>query len=309
MTTFADSETARTIIKKLYPEAKDIILVEHGYDNLVVLVDKKYAVRFPKYEGAYLRSQYEKEVLEELSFNGVKIPRVISQGQNPPYLVTTFVPGHHISSVGVNNFSQNKQKKFGEEVAKIAYAIHTRLSVEKARELRKRLKLDEQKEAPWPISFENVLFKNTLPTKTQDKLAKEYFKKWQTLTYSTPEVVIHDDLHTENMLFDDDMLVGILDFGDTNIGHPEQELRQLYRINDLVLVSAVKTYEQLSSYKLNLEAIKIWGIMQELESYAEKIMNNKPDHPSFVRAAKNLNYWLPEGNWEANVKITNASKQ
>lgn len=40
MSNFADVDTARQIIKQLYPEAQDIEFIEHGYDNLVGLVDK-----------------------------------------------------------------------------------------------------------------------------------------------------------------------------------------------------------------------------------------------------------------------------
>ncbi len=110
------------------------------------------------------------------------------------------------------------------------------------------------------------------------------------------------DLHTENLLFDNGKLIGVLGFGDTNIGTPEQELRQMYRINETVLQSAVNTYEQLSGYQLNLQACKIWSITQELAVYSEMITNNNTNHPAFSRAALNLQNWLPEANWLSTLK-------
>jgi hypothetical protein len=43
-----------------------VVMVDRGYDNLVILIDRLYAVRVPRNENAYLRSQYEKLVLEQL---------------------------------------------------------------------------------------------------------------------------------------------------------------------------------------------------------------------------------------------------
>lgn len=54
----------------------------------------------------------------------------------------------------------------------------------------------------------------------------------------------------------------------------------------------------MSGCKLNLEAIKVWAIIQELAAYADKLATNKLDHPGFLKAAKHLQKWLPEGQWE-----------
>lgn len=303
MKTFANAEAAKKVIKELYPQTKEVSFVDHGYDNLVVLVDKKYVVRFPRNESAYVRSQYEKQVLLELSsLEEVEIPRILGEGDNLPYLITSFLHGEHISSTEINGFLVEKQKAIGEKIAKFAFAMHSLLSVKRTKEMRKKLKLDKQAEEPWDIYFEKVLFASKFPTKIQDELAKKYYGLWKSLAYSTPEVAVHDDLHTENMLFENDELTGILDFGDTNIGTPEQELRQLYRINGTVLETAVQVYQQLSGYKLNIEAIKIWAIIQELAAYSDRLFKNDLTHPAFFRSARNLNSWLPEGKWESGIK-------
>ena len=114
----------------------------------------------------------------------------------------------------------------------------------------------------------------------------------------TPTVVVHDDLHTENMMFnDDDILTGVLDFGDTNVGTPEQELRQLYRISEDIMLTAVQEYQRLSGRYLNVEAIKIWSIMKELADYSGKLAAKDMGHRAFKRASRNLNIWIPEGKW------------
>ena len=292
MTKFADIDTARKIIKKLFPEAKNVRFVEHGYDNLVGLVDKKYALRFPRYDFAYLRDLFEKQILLDLSaFEEIIIPKILGEGRNPYYIITSFVPGEHISEEDINHWPENEQKRYGQQVAKFAHFMHSSITVEKAIEIQKLVGLKDFSFYEYALS--NYIF----PVLQQDRIAKEYYKKWEELQYSTSKVVIHNDLQNRNLLFKGYDLVGVIDFGDAQIGSPEQELRQLYRLDESILQSAIVTYEQLSGLKLNDETIKIWAIIQELASYANNLANNKTDHHGFLSATKYLEKWLPEGNW------------
>ena len=312
MITFASVETARQIIKNLYPEAKNVRFIEHGYDNLVGLVDNKYALKFPRNEYAYQRDQYEEQVLLDLeSLDQLLIPRILGKGHNPPYFIASFVPGKHLSADEIRQLPTKQQEDIAEKIARFAYAMHSLLPVDQAIEHRRELKLDSLKEQPWVTYFEESLEKMAFPNPQQDKLAKEYYKRWKSLQYSTPEVVVHDDLHNENLMFEGTNLIGVVDFGDTNIGHPEQEFRQMHRISETILNLVIKNYEQLSNLKLNKEAIILWAILQELAVYSEMLTSTKKDRPSFYRAARNLQRWLPEGKWEVLVENTNevSSKQ
>lgn len=297
MQTFADAESAKKIIKKLYPDAKQVDFVEHGYDNVVALVDEQFAIKFPRYETAYLRDQYERLVLLDLAnLEGFVIPKVLGRGDNPPHVILSFVQGKHLSVDDIDQLPNQKQKEFAQKLAKFAFKMHLMLSPKHARQQREKLGL-EQMDQPWVVYFEEVIVKVQFPRPEQDKLAKEYFAKWQNLEYSTPTIVVHDDLQMDNLMFEDNTLVGVIDFGDTILGNPEQEFRKLCRINDFVLQTAVETYEQLSGYKLNIEAIKLWAILQELAIYSDKLFKHDFDSAAYQRASKYLQKWLPEGNW------------
>lgn len=312
MKSFANIDTATNIVKNIYPNAIDISFIEHGYDNLVALVDGKYAFKFPRNRYAYLRDEYEELVLRDLdSLTLLTIPKVLGKDKNPYYFITSFVPGDHLNTEQVRNLQVKKQQKVADKIAQFAFAMHSKLSVNKAMDHRRKLKLDTLKEEPWIIYFENKLNKITFPNNEQNKLAKEYYTKWKALTYLTPEVVVHDDLHNENLMFEGTNLVGIVDFGDTNIGHPEQEFRQMYRISEVMLDMVIQSYGELSHFKLNKEASILWAILQELAVYSEMLTNTEKNRPSYFRAAKNLQKWLPEGNWQIPVKDTNnfATKQ
>jgi aminoglycoside 2''-phosphotransferase len=303
MINFADVNKAKEIIESLYPNAKSVRIIEYGYDNIVGLIDHKYTLRFPRNKSAYIRNQYELHVLKDLeNLNIVSIPRVLELGENPPFVITSYVSGEHISSDDIKVFPVEKQKKFGEDVASFAYKMHILLSIDKTKEYREQYDLDSLAEEPWDLYFMKSLTKQRFMTKTQKDLAIEYYEEWIKLKYFTPKVVVHDDLHTNNLLFSNGNLVGVIDFGDTNIGNPEQEFRQLYRINELILQSALETYEKLSGYPLNTTASKIWAICQELAAYSEMITEKKFDYPAYKRSVNNLMKWFPEGNWDTLLK-------
>jgi len=297
---FADVDTAREIAYSLYPDAQNITMIGHSHDNIVALVDTRYAVRFPRDKNAYARSLYERHIIKQLeNAETLKIPSILCEYADPPYVITSFVPGHHISSANVRALSKNYQQDFAKSVARFAYTMHTTFVLDEELPLREELGLDKLEDnEPWPVYYKRVVRNGDFPTAKQDELAKKCYADWVNLCDVAPTVVVHDDLHTENMMFDDgNNLLGILDFGDTNAGTPEQELRQLYRIGEDVMLAAVQEYQRLSGRKLNVEAIKLWAIMKELADYSKALEAKNTNHHSFKRAARNLNTWLPNGEW------------
>jgi hypothetical protein len=129
---FADVDAAREFTLSLYPDAENITMIEHSYDNIVALVDESFAVRFPKNKNAYLRSLYEKHILKQLeSTKTITIPRILDEYGNPPCLVTSFLPGHHISGDTVRTFSEKEQQDFAKQVAQFAYTMHSSFSLAK----------------------------------------------------------------------------------------------------------------------------------------------------------------------------------
>ncbi len=296
---FADIYTAREVTRILYPDAKKITMIAHSHDNIVAIVDTSFTVRFPRNQNAYLRSLYEKNILVRLeSTKTIAIPRILGERTNPPCLVTSFIPGHHLGAADVREFSQVEQQDFAKQVAQFAYTLHKNFSVDEELPLRKELALDElAEEEPWSVYFKRVVYDAHYPSDAQTSTAKKYYEEWVRLCDVTPTVVVHDDLHTQNMMFENNRLTGILDFGDTNVGTPEQDLRQLYRISEEVMLVAVQEYQNLSGHQLNVEAIKTWSIMKELGDYSKALAANKTSHHSFKRACRNLNMWLGEGDW------------
>lgn len=296
---FVGIDEAKRLVADLYPDAKKVEYIDHGYDNIVALIDERYAVRFPRNEAALVRNRYEEAMLSKLdAIKAVYTPRFLKRHENPPYLVTTYIAGRHRDLGEIDAFTLDELRIFGQTVGTFAYELHSSLSVEAEQEFRQQAQLGEQFDETWEEYFRRVVRNGKYTTASQRSLAQHYCDQWEALQAAEQEkVVIHDDLHIANMLFEEHRLVGILDFAEANIGTAEQEFRQLYRINLHVLEAAVATYSQLSGKELDTNAIKTWAIMQELGSYGRRLAAGQTDHPSFKRATDHLNQWLPDGNW------------
>lgn len=295
----ADTLQALAIAKQLYPDGQ-IEIVDRGYDNIVALVEEGAVVRFPRNDAALVRSYYEREMLGKLKgITCVAVPRLVATHDDPPYLVTSFVPGQNVSAEFINSLSINEQQAIGKTLGTFAYELHSSVSLDDELAFRESAQLGDQFDESWAEYFARVVDQGKFALPEQTSFAKQYYAQWTAINNSiVPKVVIHDDLHIDNILFTDNKLVGILDFAEANIGTAEQEFRQLYRIDQNVLEAAVATYNRLMGVQLDVEAIKTWAIMQELGSYSRRLQAGQTDHPSFQRACNHLNDWLPAGRWD-----------
>jgi len=298
---FADTESARKIVGKLYPIFSDVHVVDLGSENTIYIVDKKFVVRFPQDKGAYMRSMYEKYILPQLkNTKGIDTPHLLDENNgDPPYIVTSFVSGKHLSADEVRSLPEEKQNYFAKKLARFTYSMHTSFDIDKELMMRKDLELDKPGTSkPWSASFKDNIFDYTLPDEKQNKIAKKYYADWLARCDTRPTVVVHNDLLQDNMMFDDgNNLSGVIDFGDVNVGVPEQEFQQLYRVGEDLIKIAAQEYYRLSGVNLDLEAIKTWAITRELSDYCKRIATNETDHPKFRNACTYLNTWLPEITW------------
>jgi len=276
-------DAALQIAKQLYPKSYEFSILHDGQENLVIVVDNAYSIRFPRSKTVWRQGLSERAVLGELSGTELPIPQLLSISEEPAYIITSYLKGNHLDATQVRQAPEHIQRRIGEELARFAYTFHTDLPVEIIRPLL----------TPPSWSYDDYLKrelqKKTNANPTIDALAKRYYDAW--IHAEKPkEVIVHDDLHTGNILFDDAYhLVGVLDFGAVCLGSPEQDLRQTYRLGDEIFEAAASTYEQLSGQPFNRELAKLWTITQELASYCRE--DSETVHK---RAFDNLRFWFPE---------------
>lgn len=278
-----DVDAALHVVHNLFPTLLNIEVVDQGQENLIIVVDQKYSVRFPRNSQIWQQGRAERNVLKKLAPLSVPTPKLISISEKPAYIQTSYLHGRHLDANQVRVAPKSLQQQIGRELAEFAFTLHSNLP---------RGEIEPLLVSPtW--SYDNylkrVLFDRQDPNPKIDALAKQYYHAWLR-TEKPKEIVIHDDLHTGNLLFDDNHhLVGVLDFGAVCLGTPEQELRQTYRLGDEVFESAALTYEQLSSRPFNREIAKLWTITQELASYCRE--DSDTVHQ---RAFDNLRFWFSE---------------
>ena len=294
---FCNSQQAIEIAKQLYPDAKQLRLIEHGYDNVVVLVDDLYAIKFPRNSEAALNNQLEAKVLPYFEqLEDIQKPKLLHHNSEPQYSTYIQVLGESLTKDQIATMPANTSQQLGRDIAKLAYGIHKSITVEQLRQIKNSLNLDPTFDS-WSKYLNTSLRANGSMNTQQTKLAKYFYDKWLNIEKHSPQIPIHDDLHKNNLLLIDGKLSGVIDFGEITIGTPEQELRMIRRFGDGVVNEAVKEYQRLSNQTLDIDAINTWAIVQEMAKYANYTNKNMTDNYSYKRAKKFLNKHLSEVSW------------
>lgn len=278
------------VITILYPRARNVRHIDHGSENHIVIVDDCFVVRFPRSETVWKRAQLERFVLSNV--NLPIAPKVLTHNVTPPYLIETFLPGQHMTEKEFRDLPIATQRSIGRQIAEFAFKFHAALDVREFKNECTKLKLQENIGGSYEDYLREMLHDYTFPTAAQDKIAKQYFGAWLTIPTSKL-VVVHDDLHARNLLFQEENLSGVVDFGAAWVGTVEQELRQVYRLSDEALMAAITAYNSLAGTELNADVARIWAITQELATYARELHATHTTNQPFVRARDHLALWFP----------------
>lgn len=288
---------ALEIARKLYPNANNLQLIEHGYDNIVILVEEDYTLKFPRNESAVLSNLFESKVLPYFNhITNVQIPVFIRHNTDPVFTIYKQVLGKPLNKADIDYLSLDESMALGKDIASLLYAVHKSMPVNDLVAMKHELNHDPEF-LDWPNYLKNSLYLCTSLNPIQNTIANKYYEKWLKLDKTTHKIVIHDDMHPNNILFINGRLSGVIDFGDMTVGTAEQELRILWQFGDQVLDATISEYEKLANRKLDVEAIHIWAISQELAKYATYSAKTDTNNHSFMRAQRLLNRWLPEGKW------------
>src|SRR5208282_2779736 len=94
------------------------------------------------------------------------------------------------------------------------------------------------------------------------------------------------------LLFENNQIVGILDFGYAKSGTAAQELRLLPCINKLLLENTIDQYSNLGGLDVDPNEVHIWAISTQLASYCDRLSKGQTDHPSYIRSRENLKHLI-----------------
>ena len=291
----------KAVIARDFDSSLNVEYIERGTEHFVALIDKKYVARFPRTQKIAINAYYVDNLLFRLKDSPLFVPYTLYKKDSPLYFVSSYINGNHLIAKQINNLNISKKQDLADKYANFAAKLHGQFDVKEEMSIQHKYGLSKNRQLSWQDYFDKAVYNRAFPTQAQDIIAKEYYNKWQSNKGSLPLVLLHDDLHLENILFLDNTLVGVLDFGDVNIGYSEQEFRQLYKLGDDILNMALQTYNLQTGRSLKAENVKNWAIMTQLASYSERWATNAMGHPAFARACEDLNVWLPEGKWGLNL--------
>lgn len=282
------------IVRAHCKDIREISYVEHGSDNLVVMVNHQMVFRFPRHAAGAARLTFETALLQKLQskIKTIPIPKLTEVHNMPLYVIADYIPGEPLTVEQIKALSEDEQTAFGRTLAEFIVELHNAMSGLEVARLRHEALLDNLDE-PWPIYFNRLFVRQRLPNERLRPLVEEYYTAWQEYTATTKDqYAIHDDLHPVNLLFVGPKLSGILDFGDTNLGTVEEEMRWFYSMGDLVLNAAIQRYQEITGKKIDVQHVRLWAIMHELAIFVDRLGQDKTNDPSFVRAQANLQQWV-----------------
>lgn len=276
-------------------EVHEITYVEHGYNNVVALVNKQFVFRFPRSQENARRIVYETALLQKTKgkIRSIAIPELKEVHTNPLYLVADYIPGDHMTNEQIKALDEADQQALGSKIAEFMNEFNQAVS---GLELR-RLRTESGVEAlgdPWPVYFVRLFEGGRLPNSKLQPIIEQFYPLWKDYYMHEENIhAIHDDLHASNLLFQGTTLSGIVDFGDANAGSLESELRQLYAMGDTVLRSAIDRYKSLAGYEIQYDHVRVWAVMHALATFTNYLARQRTNEPAFLRARQNLQSWLP----------------
>lgn len=276
-------------------DVREIDYIEHGSDNLVVVVNKAYVFRFPRTEPKARRIAFETALLQKTKgrITAVEIPELIEVHTAPLYLVAKYITGDHYTGEDIRSFGEEEQRAIGSQIAEFIFQFNQAISGLEVRRLRTEAGIEGLQE-PWAEYFIRLFEHSRLPNEHLRPIVAEYYALWKDyVRHEQNNYAIHDDLHLANLLFKGKRLTGIVDFGDVNAGSIESELRWLYLMGDVVVRAAVEHYQALSGNPVNYDHIRVWAIMHELSTFTDRLARQQTDVYPFQRAQQNLRSWIP----------------
>jgi aminoglycoside 2''-phosphotransferase len=277
------------------PSVHELDYIEHGNDNFVVLVNKDLVFRFPRSEQKARRIAFETAILQKTKnrITAVNTPELVQVHMAPLYLVAKYVPGEHLSVEQIKALSEPDQQAIGIKIAEFIHQFNQAISGLEVRRLRTESGV-EYIDEPWPEYFQRLFNHGPLPNDKLRPLVAEYYPLWKDyVAHEQNTYAIHDDLHLANLLFTANHLSGVVDFGDTNCGSIESELRWLYLMGENVVRAAVDHYQSISGNQINYDHVRVWAIMHELSTFTDRLARQQTEVYPFKRAQQNLRSWIP----------------
>jgi len=226
-------ELAKRLIQEQFPSLKPVQIEElgKGFDNTVYKVNEQYVFRFPRKKVAVEFLEKEKELLPELAkVLPLSIPDPVMIGEGDHGYPWIFLGYDIVLGQTPESLSQHERDQSAESVAYFFKELH-QFSVSEA--MRLGVRKDELHRPD--IFNRKPKLKENLETAYEQGLLERggwldsFLEELEPIEYEPFVCLTHGDFHIRNVLIDDDKKIsGVIDWGDSHIGHPSVDLSFLF---------------------------------------------------------------------------------
>lgn len=216
-------------LPQLYPVT--INLIGKGFDNTVFKVNKQYVFRFPRRKMGQELLHIENRLLPAIvGKTSISIPEPIFFGHPSENYPWSFTGYRLVEGITPSSVNHEERLKSVERLAEFLKELH-RFPIKIAEELHvpfdtlERLNIAKRKEQL--KNYVQKAFEHHLIS--QVELLTKYVDSLEHIEPTGPLKLVHGDLHIRNLLVNDhNEISGIIDWGDTHIGHPAVDLSIAY---------------------------------------------------------------------------------
>ncbi|QHE54005.1 phosphotransferase [Pontibacillus sp. HMF3514] len=224
---------ATTLIEEQFPVLKPIEIRElgKGFDNTVFQVNGQYVFRFPRKEIAVELLEKEKNLLPVIENKlSLPIPKPIMVGEADHGYPWFFLGYDNVPGAPPGLLSDDQRDQSAEAIAEFLKDLHS-FPVDEA----KRLGVSEDELQRPNISLRKPqLVENLEKAYMQDLLSRDerlgsFIQSLKPISFKPSICLVHGDFHIRNILVDvENRISGVIDWGDSVIGHPSVDLSFIY---------------------------------------------------------------------------------
>ncbi len=224
---------AKTLIETQFPELTPaaISLLGYGFDNTVYQVNDRFVFRFPRRELAVGLLKTENQLLPTLASQlPLSIAKPIFFGKPNATYPWSFTGYHYVQGNPPAGLTEEERIQSASVLARFLRALH-HYPYSKAQELGVPFdelnRLDRMKRKPALEKYVKQMKERNLYSKQE--IVETYVNSIQEIHYQEKNILVHGDLHIRKMIVDQNNIVsGIIDWGDVHIGHPAVDLAIAY---------------------------------------------------------------------------------
>lgn len=255
-------------------ESHGLQIIEHGWEQHVIIDETNDIVyRYPRHAAAAAKLEDEVSVLRELHKRSWPIKLPVMREHNTIFTSYNLIVGQVLSSGVLATLTDSQITYIGEGLGEFLVYLH---HFDKA-----PIEQKKTKQTTTLLAYYAARIGDTPGTPLQELLKSP----------SSPQVVVHGDLHGLNIVVDKDtkVLRGVIDLSEMEIGDPHQDFRKLFMTDPRLLEPAVNSYHQNGGSRLNIETIKTWAYVNEWANLCH--FAETPSNPTYQRALRHLRLW------------------